>query len=69
MQNIEELLTPSDWQMMENLGIEMVKDMMEFPSNVRERKFGGANFAGDIWFSDNGIELSRGFKAIKIWMP
>ncbi|MEO8087459.1 MAG: pyridoxal-dependent decarboxylase [Bacteroidota bacterium] len=24
--------------------------------------------AGDTWFSDYGIELSRGFKALKIWM-
>ncbi len=24
--------------------------------------------AGDIWFSDYGVELSRGFKAFKIWM-
>lgn len=24
--------------------------------------------AGDIWFSDYGVELSRGFKALKIWM-
>jgi len=24
--------------------------------------------AGDTWFSDFGIELSRGFKALKIWM-
>lgn len=23
---------------------------------------------GDIWFSDYGVELSRGFKALKIWM-
>ncbi len=23
---------------------------------------------GDIWFSDYGIELTRGFKALKIWM-
>ena len=37
MQNIEETRDPSDWQMMENLGIEMVKDRMEFLSTVRER--------------------------------
>lgn len=24
--------------------------------------------AGDTWFSDYGIELSRGFKALKVWM-
>jgi glutamate/tyrosine decarboxylase-like PLP-dependent enzyme len=24
--------------------------------------------AGEIWFSDYGVELSRGFKALKIWM-
>jgi aromatic-L-amino-acid/L-tryptophan decarboxylase len=24
--------------------------------------------AGDTWFSDYGVELSRGFKALKIWM-
>jgi glutamate/tyrosine decarboxylase-like PLP-dependent enzyme len=24
--------------------------------------------AGTVWFSDYGIELSRGFKALKIWM-
>jgi glutamate/tyrosine decarboxylase-like PLP-dependent enzyme len=24
--------------------------------------------SGDTWFSDYGIELSRGFKALKIWM-
>ncbi len=23
---------------------------------------------GDIWFSDYGVELSRGFKALKVWM-
>lgn len=29
-----------------------------------QRGMGG----GDIWFSDYGVELSRGFKALKIWM-
>jgi glutamate/tyrosine decarboxylase-like PLP-dependent enzyme len=24
--------------------------------------------AGDLWFSDYGIQLSRGFKALKVWM-
>ncbi len=34
----EETLDPADWQTMEDLGIEMVKDMMKFLSTVRERK-------------------------------
>ena len=38
MEPIEETLDPADWQMMEELGIEMVKDMMRFLSTVRERK-------------------------------
>ncbi len=38
MHNMEETLGPSNWKMIENLGIEMVKDMMTFLSSVRERK-------------------------------
>src|SRR5450755_3510448 len=38
MQTKEETLDPADWQMMEELGVEMVKDMMLFLSTVRERK-------------------------------
>jgi len=34
----EETLDPLDWQLMEHLGIKMVKDMMQFLSTVRERK-------------------------------
>src|SRR5258706_3017381 len=34
----EETLDPLDWQLMENLGIKMVKDMMQFLYTVRERK-------------------------------
>jgi aromatic-L-amino-acid decarboxylase len=38
MRTKEETLDPADWQMMEELGVEMVKDMMRFLSTVRERK-------------------------------
>ena len=38
MQTKEETLDPANWQMMEELGVEMVKDMMQFLSTVRERK-------------------------------
>ena len=38
MDTIEETLDPTDWAKMEQLGMEMVKDMMQFLSTVRERK-------------------------------
>ncbi len=38
MQLTEETLDPADWQMMEQLGVQMVKEMMQFLSTVRERK-------------------------------
>ncbi|MGN6533994.1 MAG: pyridoxal phosphate-dependent decarboxylase family protein [Ginsengibacter sp.] len=34
----EETLDPSDWNMMEQLGVQMVKDMMHFLATVRDRK-------------------------------
>ena len=38
MNTIEETLDPVDWPKMEQLGLEMVKDMMRFLSTVRDRK-------------------------------
>ena len=38
MDTIEETLDPADWAKMEQLGMQMVKDMMQFLSTVRERK-------------------------------
>lgn len=38
MQTKEETLDPANWQMMEDLGVGMVKDMMQFLATLRERK-------------------------------
>lgn len=36
------------------------------PPYLKHAERGAA--AGDIWFSDYGIQLSRGFRALKVWM-
>ncbi len=38
MQTKEETLDPDNWKMMEELGIQMIKDMMQFLSTLRDRK-------------------------------
>ena len=38
METKEETLDPANWEMMEQLGVQMVKDMMKFLSTVRDRK-------------------------------
>ena len=38
METREETLDPANWQNMEKLGVEMVRDMMQFLSTLRERK-------------------------------
>ncbi|MFX0117268.1 MAG: pyridoxal phosphate-dependent decarboxylase family protein, partial [Candidatus Hodarchaeota archaeon] len=43
------------------------KQAFSLPADYTDHSIGGIA-SGELWFSDYGVQLSRGFRALKVWM-
>ena len=77
---MSETLDPDDWDEMRTLGHRVVDDVVDYLKTVRERpvwqqiptetaaSFERGLAGGAKWYTDYGLQLSRGFRALKVWL-
>jgi glutamate/tyrosine decarboxylase-like PLP-dependent enzyme len=77
---MSETLDPDDWDEMRTLGHRVVDDVVDYLKTVRERPvwqqiptetaaiFERGLAGGAKWYTDYGLQLSRRFRALKVWL-